>query len=66
MSMNNRDEVNQVAGTVGGRVALLTFHSYQQSQGGKYECRVVGPGNNTERLPVCIRECHTLGIAVDY
>ena len=61
VSRNNRDEVNQVAGTGGGRAALLTFQSYHQSQGGKYECRVAGPGNNTERLPVCIGECHAWG-----
>ena len=58
VSSNSRDVVNQVAGAGGGRVAILTFRSYQQSQGGKYECRVGGPGNNTERLPVCIGECH--------
>ena len=39
VSRNNRDEVNQTA--VGGRASTLTFQSYQQSQGGKYECRVV-------------------------
>ena len=58
VSRNNRKVVNQVAGTGGGRYAVLTFQSYQQSQGGAYECRVVGPGNNLERLPVCIGECH--------
>ena len=60
VSRNNREEVNQ-AGAVGGRAAILTFRSYQQSQGGAYECRVAGPGNNTERLPVCISECHAWG-----
>ena len=60
VSRNGGDSVNQaVAG--GGRVAYLTFQSYQQSQGGKYECRVAGPGNNTESLPVCIGECHDWG-----
>ena len=59
MSSNNRDEVNQVAAG-GGRIAHLTFHSYQQSQGGKYECRVAGPGSQLERLSVCIGECRTL------
>ena len=58
VSKDTRDEVNQVAGTYGGRVATLIFQSYQQSQCGEYECRVAGPGNNTERLPVCIGECH--------
>ena len=66
MSRNNREEVNQQA-AAGGRTSRLTFQSYQQSQGGKYECRVAGPGNNTESLPVCIGECHAWGgMAVDY
>ena len=51
------DEVNQAGG--GGRAAVLNFQSYQQSQGGKYECRVTGPGNNLETLSVCIGECYT-------
>ena len=55
MSRDNGKEVNQAAG--GDRTSTLTFRSYQQSQGGKYECRVAGPGNNTERLAVCIGEC---------
>ena len=59
VSSNNRDEVNQAGRS--GRVAVLTFQSYNQSQGGKYECRVAGPGNNTQRLPVCIGECHAWG-----
>ena len=59
MSRNNRDEVNQAGSS--SRSATLTFRNYQQSQGGKYECRVTGPGNNTESLPVCIGECYTLG-----
>ena len=54
------DEVNQ-ARAPGGRAAYLTFQSYQQSQGGKYECRVNAPGNNLEKLPICIGECYTLG-----
>ena len=58
VSSNNRDEVNQA--TAGGRSAILTFRSYKQSQGGAYECRVTGVGNNMERLPVCIGEC-TIG-----
>ena len=60
MSRNGGDEVNQQA--AGGRIAHLTFHSYHQSQGGNYECRVNVSGNNLERLPVCIGECHTWGI----
>ena len=59
MSRNNRDEVNQAGSS--SRAATLTFRNYQQSQGGKYECRVAGPGNNTERLSVCIGECHAWG-----
>ena len=60
VSKDGGDEVNQqVAGA--GRVVSLNFHSYQQSQSGKYECRVAGPGNNSERLPVCIGECHAWG-----
>ena len=58
VSRDNRDEVNQIAA---GRTSTLTFRSYQQSQGGAYECRVAGPGNNTESLYVCIGECYTLG-----
>ena len=52
------DEVNQ-----GGdaRAVFLNFRRYQQSQGGKYECRVTGRGNYWEKLPVCIGECYSLG-----
>ena len=56
VSKHGGDVVNQVAGTGGGRVATLNFQSYQQGQGGKYECRVAGPGNNTQTLPICIGE----------
>jgi len=59
VSRDGGDEVNQVAGAGGGRVAYLTFQSYHQSQGGKYECRLASPGNNMESLLVCISECHT-------
>ena len=52
--MNEGDEVNQVV--VGSRVVRLAFQNYTQSQGGKYECRVADPGNNLEKLPVCIGE----------
>ena len=66
VSRNGGDEVNQQAAG-GGRIAHLNFHSYHQSQGGKYECRVAGPGNNLESLPVCISECVMPGVmAVDY
>ena len=60
VSKDGGDAVNQ-AGAGGGRIALLNFRSYQQSQGGKYECRVAGPGNNLEWLPVFIGGCHALG-----
>ena len=53
VSRNNRDEMN------GGRTAGLNFQNYQQSQGGTYECRVIGPGNHSETLSVCIGECYT-------
>ena len=57
VSRDGGDEVNQqVAGA--GRIVHLNFHSYQQSQSGKYECRVNFSGNNTERLAVCIGGCH--------
>ena len=56
MSRHNRGEVNQAGG--GDRAVVLTFRSYKQSLGGKYECRVAGPGNNTESLSVCISECN--------
>ena len=66
MSRDGGDAVNQQA-TGSGRVAHLNFQSYQQSQGGQYECRVAGPGNNTESLPVCISECAMPGaMAVNY
>ena len=60
VSKDGRDAVNQQPAG-GGRIAFLTFQSYQQSQGGQYECRVAGPGNNTEKLPICIGECHAWG-----
>ena len=59
VSSDGGDEVNQAS--AGGRAALLNFQSYQQSQGGRYECRVTGPGDHLEKLPVCIGECYTLG-----
>ena len=66
VSKNGGDEVNQQAAG-GGRITHLNFHSYHQSQGGQYECRVAGSGNNLESLPVCIGECATPGvIAVAY
>ena len=62
MSRNNTEQANQAGGS--GRAAILTFRIYQQSQGGTYECRVAGPGNNTESLPVCIGECCTFLLTV--
>ena len=64
MSRDTGDEVYQVRGGR-GRVAYLYFQSYQQSHGGKYECRVTGPGNNLKKLPVCIGEQYILR-TVDY
>ena len=63
MSKDGGDAVNQ-RGAGGGKVAHLNFKSYQQSQGGKYECRVAGPGNNTERLSVYIGEHYTFLVTV--
>ena len=54
---DSEDEVYQTS-AAGGRVIYLHFKSYQGSQGGKYECRVAGPGNNLEKLSVCIGECN--------
>ena len=56
VSRDGGDEVNQ--GGAGSRATLLNCQSYQQSQGGKYECRVTGPGDHLEKLPVCIGECY--------
>ena len=55
------DGVFQVRGGR-GRVAYLYFRSYQQSQGGRYECRVNVSGNSLEKLPVCIGEWYILRI----
>ena len=57
VSRDGGDEVNQAGG--GDRATLLNFQSYQRSQGGKYECRVTGPGDNLEKLPVWIGKCYT-------
>ena len=59
VSRSGGDEVNQVG--AGDTATLLNFQSYQQIQGGKYECRVTVSGNHSEKLPVCIGECYTLG-----
>ena len=54
VSRDGGDEVNQAG--AGDRAATLNFQSYQQSQGGKYICRVTGSGDNVEKLSVCIGE----------
>ena len=61
VSGNNREEVNQgIFGCI-NRASTLNFGSYQQSQGGRYECRVACPGNNSESLSVCIGEGQAWG-----
>ena len=55
VSRDRKDVVNQAV-VSGGRAVFLSFKRYQQSQGGKYECRVTAPGDNLEKLPVCIGE----------
>ena len=52
----SRDGGDEVRQTGAGRITCLAFRNYQQSQGGKYECRVAVPGNNLEKLSVCIGE----------
>ena len=64
MSKDTGDEVNQV-GAVSGRAAILTFQNYHQSQGGKYECKVDLPGNNTEKLLAFIGECYILSDCIE-
>ena len=61
----SRDPGDEVRQAVTGTVAYIVFQNYQESQGGKYECRVNVSGNNLERLSVCIGECYPLGVAVD-
>ena len=63
VSRNGGNAVNQQAAGA-GRIVYLIFQNYQQSQGGKYECRVTGPGNNTEKLSVCIGERQTFLLTV--
>ena len=65
VSTDGGDEVYQIIAG-GGRVAYLDFQSYQESQGGKYECRVAGPGNILEKLPVCIGEWYPMRVAANY
>ena len=61
VSTNIGDEVNQgIFGCI-NKASTLDFSSYQQSQGGTYECRVAGPGNNSESLYVCIGEGQARG-----
>ena len=56
VSRDSGDEVRQGVIIIGKSAAFLIFDRYQQSQGGKYECRVAVPGNNLEKLPACIGE----------
>ena len=65
VSMDSGDEVHQT-GSGAGRIAYLNFKSYQQSQGGKYECRVAVPGKNLKKLPICIGEWYPFGVTVNY
>ena len=54
VSKDDDDAVNQASSS---NVSIpLTFRRYQRRQGGRYECRVVGPGDTLEKLPVCIGE----------
>ena len=62
VSRDGGNEVYQFAG--GSRVARLFFRSYQQSQGGKYKCRVTVSGNNLEKTYVCIGEWYPMWVAV--
>ena len=57
----SRDGVDKVKQVAENGTAHLIFHSYQESQRGKYECRVTASGNNLKKLPVCIGEYYTLG-----
>ena len=57
----SRDDGDKVKQAAENGTAHLIFHSYQERQSGKYECRVTVSGNNSEKLPVCIGECYTLG-----
>ena len=61
VSRDGRDKVNHAV-VSGGTAARLNFLSYQQNQGGRYECRVTGQGNNLEKLCVCIGEYYTMGL----
>ena len=54
VSKGDDEAVNQASSS---NVSVpLTFRRYQRRQGGRYECRVVGPGGTLEKLPVCIGE----------
>ena len=64
VSRDGGDEVNQARGS--NKARFLNFKNYQQSQGGKYECRVTSPGNYSEKLLVCIGKCYTLGRYIIY
>ena len=54
VSKDDDDAVNQASSS--NLFTPLTFRRYREIQGGRYECRVVGPGDTLEKLPVCIGE----------
>ena len=54
VSKDRNDAVNQASSS---NVAIpLTFRRFQERQSGRYECRVAGPGDILEKLPVHIGE----------
>lgn len=62
VSTNPTEDVYQTNPVSGdqGRAVLLVFKSYQQSQGGKYYCRVertLSEGSQLLVLPLIIGEC---------
>ena len=58
----SKDSSAVVRQAAAGESAYLIFDGYQQSQGGKYECRGnVCSLDKLEKFPVCIGECYTLG-----
>ena len=54
VSKDDDDAVNQASSS--NLSTPLTFRRYRERQGGRYECRVAGPGDTLEKLPVCIGE----------
>ena len=57
VSTGNENDVTQAV-AFDGLAASLIFHEYEESQSGRYECRVNSPRKRRERLAVCIGECH--------